>query len=237
MFISEQDRQEIKKQVGSLVKPTEVMLFSQKIGCEYCPDTEQLLKELTEILDNLKLVIYNPLVDVDLANKYGISKEVPAIILRSNKDYNFKFLGIPAGYEFTWLLNSILMVANDQLPISEKTINTVKEIDNMLKSNGAVLELWVFVTPTCPYCPIMTINSTAFSVVSDNIKAINVEVSEFQDYAVKYNIMGVPKTVLKLITKDQRVIEDSIEGALPENKFAEFIKHFVDHQLNLLHKH
>ncbi|MGC8734197.1 MAG: protein disulfide oxidoreductase [bacterium] len=237
MFISKQDRQEIKKQVGNLNKPTEVLLFSQKISCEYCPDTEQLLKELTETLDNLKLVVYNPLVDVDLANKYGINKELPAILLRTEKDYNFKFLGIPAGYEFTWLLNSILMVSNNQLPISDRTVASIKELDNMLKNNQAILELWVFVTPTCPYCPIMTISSTAFSVVSENIKAINVEVSEFQDYAVKYNIMGVPKTVLKLITKDQKVFEDSIEGALPENKFVEFIKHFVDHQLNPLHKH
>ncbi|MGB9637761.1 MAG: protein disulfide oxidoreductase [bacterium] len=237
MFISKQDRQEIKKQVGNLNKPTEVLLFSQKISCEYCPDTEQLLKELTETLDNLKLVVYNPLVDVDLANKYGINKELPAILLRTEKDYNFKFLGIPAGYEFTWLLNSILMVSNNQLPISDRTVASIKEVDNMLKNNQAILELWVFVTPTCPYCPIMTISSTAFSVVSENIKAINVEVSEFQDYAVKYNIMGVPKTVLKLITKDQKVFEDSIEGALPENKFVEFIKHFVDHQLNPLHKH
>lgn len=237
MFINEQDKQEIKKQVGNLLKPTELVLFSQKIGCEYCTDTEQLLKELTETLDNLKLVIYNPLIDVDLANKYGVNKELPAITLRTDKDYNFKFLGIPAGYEFTWLLNSIVMVSNNQLPISQKTVDTLKEVDNMLKNNQAVLELWVFVTPTCPYCPIMTINSTAFSIVSDNIKAVNVEVSEFQDYAIKYNIMGVPKTILKLVTKDNKVFEEDIEGALPENKFVEVIKHFVDHQLNPLHKH
>ncbi len=237
MFISEQDKLEIKKQVGDLLKPTDLILFSQKIGCEYCADTELLLKELTETLNNLKLVIYNPLIDVDLANKYGVNKELPAITLRTDKDYNFKFLGIPAGYEFTWLLNSILMVANNQLPINQKTINTLKEVDNILKSNQAILELWVFVTPTCPYCPIMTINSTAFSIVTDNIKTINVEVSEFQDYAIKYNVMGVPKTILKLITKDNKVFEDDIEGALPENKFAEFIKHFVDHQLNPFHKH
>ncbi len=237
MFINEQDKQEIKKQVGNLLKPTELVLFSQKIGCEYCTDTEQLLKELTETLDNLKLVIYNPLIDVDLANKYGVNKELPAITLRTDKDYNFKFLGIPAGYEFTWLLNSILMVSNNQLPISQKTVDTLKEVDNMLKNNQAVLELWVFVTPTCPYCPIMTINSTAFSIVSDNIKVVNVEVSEFQDYAIKYNIMGVPKTILKLVTKDNKVFEEDIEGALPENKFVEVIKHFVDHQLNPLHKH
>ncbi len=237
MFISDQDKQEIKKQVGELSKLTELVLFSQKIGCEYCTDTEQLLKELSETLDNLKLVVYNPLIDVDLANKYGVNKELPAITLRTDKDYNFKFLGIPAGYEFTWLLNSILMVSNNQLPINQKTINTLKEVDNILKNNQAILELWVFVTPTCPYCPIMTINSTAFSIVTDNIKAINVEVSEFQDYAIKYNVMGVPKTILKLVTKDNKVFEDDIEGALPENKFAEVIKHFVDHQLNPSHKH
>lgn len=237
MFISEQDRQEIRKQVGNLTKPTEVLLFSQKIGCEYCLDTEQLLKELTETLNNLKLVIYNPMIDVDLANKYGVTKEVPAILLKTDKEYNFKFLGIPGGYEFTWLLNSILMVSNNQLPISDKTVDNLKQVDNILKSNQAVLELLVFVTPTCPYCPIMSINSTAFSVVTENIKTINVEVSEFQDYAVKYNIMGVPKTVLRLITSDKKVFEDRIEGALPENKFAEYIKNFVDHNLNPIIKH
>ena len=231
MFITEKDREEIKKQVGDLFKPTEVLLFSQKIGCEYCSETEQLLKELTETLNNLKLTVYNPLIDTEVANKYGISKEVPTILIKTDRDYNFKFLGIPAGYEFTWLLNSILMVSNDRLPLSSNTIDLLKKIDNVLKDKKAVLELWVFVTPTCPYCPIMTITSTAFSIVCDNIKTVNVEVSEFQDYAVKYNIVGVPKTVLKLITFDNQVFETAIEGALSEAKFVEFIKNFVNQQL------
>lgn len=230
MFLTEEDRNEIRNQLGQLKNETELILFSQKIGCEYCTETEQLLKELTETLSNLKLVVYNPVLDETISKKYGVDKELPVIGVKSSTNpntENVKFLGIPAGYEFTWLLSLINMVANDKYPLQPSTVDEIRKIDSLLGLKGAELELMVFVTPTCPYCPIMTINSTSFALLAKNIKALLVEVSEFPHYAQQYSVMGVPKTVLKLKVGD--VIKEAfIEGALPENKFVEKIKEFIE---------
>jgi len=52
-----------------------------------------------------------------VAEKYGIDK-IPAIaILRGGdepKDYGIRFYGIPSGYEFTSLIEDIMMVSSGQ---------------------------------------------------------------------------------------------------------------------------
>lgn len=234
MFLTEEDKIEIKNQLGELKNETELILFSQKIGCQYCTETEGLLKELVETLPNIKLTIYNPVLDEEVSKKYMVSKELPVIIVNSVSNpnsENVKFIGIPAGYEFSWLLSLINMVANERYPLSQISIDNIRKMDDLLSTNSVTLELLVFVTPTCPYCPIMTINSSAIALLSKNVKSILVEVSEFPEYAQKYSIMGVPKTVLRLI-KGENVFESFIDGALPENKFIEKIYQFVESNLS-----
>ncbi|MFN4220042.1 MAG: thioredoxin family protein [bacterium] len=234
MFLTDEHKTEIKKHLGDLKNETELILFSQNIGCQYCKETEILLKELTETLNNIKLTVYNPVLDEEISKKYGITKETPVIAIKSESNpnsQNVKFFGIPAEYEFTWLLSLINMVSNDIYPLQPSTVENIRKIDQILEKNSAVLELIVLVTPSCPYCPIMTINSTAFSLLAKNIKASLVEVVEFPEYAQEYSVMGVPKTVIKLKKKDGTEISDSVEGALPENRFVEKLLNLVEKDL------
>ena len=55
-----------------------------------------------------------------------------------------------------------------------------------------------------------------FAMENDNIKADMIEVNEFPQLAIKYNVMGVPKTV----------INESIEllGMQPEEEFVRQIQ-------------
>lgn len=233
MFLSEEDRIEIKKQLGELKNEMELILFSQKIGCQYCNETEQLLNELSETLDKVKIVVYNPVLDEDISKKYEIGKDLPVIAVRSNSNPNtgnVKFLGIPSGYEFTWLLSLINMVSNDNYPLQKPTLEKIKKIDNLLENKSATLELIVLVTPACPYCPIMTINSSAIALLAKNIKALLIEVAEFPHYAQEYSVMGVPKTVFKL-KKNGQTKESFVEGAMPENKFVDKIYEFIEKNL------
>lgn len=234
MFLTDEHKTEIRRQLGELKNQSELILFAQKIGCQYCNETEILLKELTETLNNIKLTVYNPVLDEEISRKYGVGKELPVITIKSDANpnsENVKFLGIPAEYEFTWLLSLINMVANDKYPLQPTTVENIRNIDQILEKNSAILELIVLVTPSCPYCPIMTINSTAVSLLAKNVKALLVEVAEFPEYAQRYSVMGVPKTVIKLKKKDGTELEDSVEGALPENKFVERLLSFVKRNL------
>ncbi len=234
MFLTEEDKIEIKNQLGELENEIEILLFTSKLNCQYCNETEQLIRELSETLDKVKINVYNPVLDEEISKEYGVGSELPVISARVNDNQinpaNAKFLGIPAGYEFTWILSLINMISNKKYPLQANSISLVKQIDQILESNSATLELMVFVTPTCPYCPIMTINSTAIALLSKNIKALLIEVSEFPHYAQIYSVMGVPKTVFKLY-KNASEKQDFIEGAMPENKFLERLLKFVETNL------
>jgi alkyl hydroperoxide reductase subunit AhpF len=74
----------------------------------------------------------------------------------------------------------------------------------------------VFVTPTCPYCPGAVVLAHRMGYYSPKVKADMIEATEFPHLAMKYNVMGVPRTVINE-TEFQ-------EGAAPENMIIDKIK-------------
>jgi alkyl hydroperoxide reductase subunit F len=52
------------------------------------------------------------------------------------------------------------------------------------------------VTLTCPYCPRMVHVANQFAFANDNIRSDMVESSEFPQLVQKYNVTGVPKTII-----------------------------------------
>lgn len=71
----------------------------------------------------------------------------------------------------------------------------------------------VFVTPTCPYCPKAVRLAHKAAIENDNITADMVEATEFPHLSMRYDVRGVPRTV---------VGENfPIEGAVPEMEFVE----------------
>jgi hypothetical protein len=71
----------------------------------------------------------------------------------------------------------------------------------------------VFTTPTCPHCPRAVTLAHQMAFASPHITAYAVEATEFPDLARRYQVNGVPKTV----------VGENIEilGALPEDAFVE----------------
>ena len=67
----------------------------------------------------------------------------------------------------------------------------------------------VFVTPTCPYCPIAVRASHRFAILNKNIYGDMIEALEFNKLADKYGVFAVPKIV----------INDKVEfeGAMPDS--------------------
>ncbi len=63
-------------------------------------------------------------------------------------------------------------------------------------------------TPTCPYCPQAVILAHQLAMASDQITADMVEISEFPHLAQKYQVQGVPRTVINE--------KWSLDGAAPE---------------------
>jgi glutaredoxin-like protein len=173
--------------------------------CLYCKETRQLLEEVSAFSDKIKLNIYDFEGDKEKVNEYGIDK-IPATIILGEKDYGIRFFGIPSGYEYASLIETIIEVSKGKTTLSQKTKDALKGIDKDI-------HIQVFVTPTCPYCSMAVRLGHQFAFASPFIKSEMVESTEFPHLVQKYNVFGVPKTVI-----NETIF---IEGAVPEEAFLE----------------
>jgi glutaredoxin-like protein len=212
-MLSEQDKKEIQERLKQMVEPVKLKLFTQKIAgiCQYCAETEQLLREVTDLSDLLSLDIYNFVTDQTEVEQYGIDK-IPAIVIEGKEDFGMRFYGIPTGYEFATFLEAILKVSGQKSDLSQSTIQKLGQIDKSV-------HIQVFVTPTCPYCQSAALTAYQLAMESGNVRSDVVEVTEFPHLAQKYGVMGVPKIVINEA--------HSFEGALPENLFVEQVFNVV----------
>lgn len=132
-----------------------------------------------------------------------------AVLGGKGEDYGIRFFGIPAGYEFASLLESLEMVARGDSGLDAAT-------REKLKALPSPVSLQVFVTPTCPYCPRAVLTAFRFAVESEKVHASMVEASEFPHLANKYQVSGVPHTVIG--DSSQAMV-----GAYPEAAAADML--------------
>lgn len=166
-----------------------------------------LVQELGALSDKVCVEVYDFVKDAPIAEKYGVDK-VPAIAVVGEKDYGLRFYGFPYGYEFQTLINDLIAVSRGSTDLSE-------EIKKRLGEVKRPVHIQVFVTLTCPHCPVAASAAHKFAVESEFISADVIDSSEFPHLAMKYNVVGVPKVVL-----NEKV---EFVGAFQEDLFLEHI--------------
>jgi len=139
-IIPENDREIIKKELADLSGKVKLINFTQEIECQFCRETKTLLTEISELSDKIALEIYNFITDSEMTNKYKIDK-IPATVIMGEDDKGIRFYGIPSGYEFVTLLDTIKMVTAGQSGLGDKS----REFLAQLKKP---VHLQVFITPT-----------------------------------------------------------------------------------------
>ncbi len=182
-----------------------IMLFidSDSKKCETCKYANELMSELAALDGRLKLTTYDMGEKPKEAKFLGIDK-APAIVLGGKKIYNLYYFGIPSDHEFTSLLEDITDVSKNRTRLQESTKEKLKGIEKNVN-------IKVFVTPTCPYCPMAVRIAHQFAMENSKVTAQMIDAMEFQELAQKFNVMGVPKIVINDST--------SFEGAVPEGVF------------------
>ncbi len=207
-MIPEEQKENVKKELQEkLEKPVKIVMFTQELECRFCSETKQVINELATLSDKITVEVHDFLADAEKAKALGVDK-VPAIVVLGEKDYGIKIYGLPYGYEFQTLLEAVIMASRGKTDISEPVKAKVKAI-------SVPVHIQVLVTLTCPYCPMTGSLAHKFAVENDLIKADVVDVGEFPQLAIKYGVMGVPKTV----------INEKIEfvGVVPEDMFLEHV--------------
>ncbi|MDY1591682.1 MAG: thioredoxin family protein [Methanofastidiosum sp.] len=187
--ISESDKTEIKKILSNnLNEKVDILLFTSQSRCSSCSKTETLIKELDGLSEKITLKTYDIEKNKDMATKYNIEL-VPAIVVIGKEDYGIKHYGFPSGKEFNPLIEAII-------DSSRSRPNIPEEIEKKISSINNPVEVKIFVTPTCPYCPDMVRVANYYALVSDEISTVIIMSNEFEEYSKKYKIAAVPTTII-----------------------------------------
>ena len=185
-------------------EPTvKIVFFEQSIGCDTCAPTKRALEQIAAENPDVALQVLNLVLDKEKAAEYGVDR-VPAIIVSAAGGDRIRYYGAPLGNELPTLLQAISMAATRTTELSEQSRAQVKAI-------SLPITLKVFFTPTCVYCPRMISLANQAAIESPFVSTIAIDATEFPDLVRRYNVNGVPKTVIN----DTR----EIMGAAPEEDF------------------
>lgn len=206
-LLKPKDREVLTRDFADLSQPVKLVVFGKAQGCEYCEPTAQIARELSELSDKISVETHDVDADQALADAYGVDKVPALIIMRGGeipKDYGIRYYGIPAGYEFMSVVQDIFLISRGDSGLSAQARDWAHQLTKPI-------HLQVFVTPTCPYCPSAVVLAHQFAMESDLIRADMIEASEFPELSMKYDVMGVPRTVITVVNEDTH-----LEGAAPE---------------------
>ncbi len=210
-LLNDEILQNVKDMLSDLPHEVQLTVFTDDQNCEYCTEIVQLVNEVAATSEKVAVEQFEIHEDADQAEAMNIPR-APAIAITGERDYGLRFFGIPSGYEFSTLLHGIQRA-------SDGTSELDSEVKEYLASLSKPVELQVFVTPTCPYCPRAAVLAMDMAVESELVNADVIESAEFPDLANKYNVMGVPLSVIN--------DEERIEGAAPPNMVVDAIRKAV----------
>jgi len=199
---------QVRQALAAMTDPVKVVLFTQGEGgaleCDYCTEARQIIEEVAALSDQITVEVRDFVTDAALAKRYHIDK-IPALAIMADgptpKDYGIRLYGVPSGYEFSTLIEDLLMVSRRETGLSANTLDELKRLTHPV-------HIQVYVTPTCPYCPRAVVLAHRLAVASDLITADMVEANEFPHLSNKYQVYGVPRTVIEDVIH--------VEGAVPE---------------------
>jgi glutaredoxin-like protein len=214
-LLNEEIRTQVSEVFSELEEPIHVLFFGKDEECDYCSDTQQLLEEVTNLSDKIELSIFNLEADEAVAKQYKIDKAPGFVIAGKNGDqildYGIRYAGIPSGHEFSSLINSFLLVSGRDSKLGE-------DIRKMLKDLGEPVNMYVFVTPTCPYCPQAVILAHQMALEIPMVESEMIEATEFPELSMRFNVSGVPQTTINEGA-------GTVVGAVPEgNLMAEILR-------------
>lgn len=139
-ILTEDVRNKAQKEFEELPGKVKLVVFTQEFECDNCRENTSLAREVAALSDQLDIEVNDFVLDKEAVERYGVDK-IPAIAVEGEKDYGVRFYGVPAGYEFTALIEAIKAVSAGESGLAERTKETLGELKEPL-------HIQVFVTPT-----------------------------------------------------------------------------------------
>lgn len=214
-LMDEKTKQQVRERLAeTLESPVELKLYRRPdtgrlilpggVGCQTCDVTEELARTLVEMApDKLRLSV------VDVSEQPGEAAAVPALsVARQGEESRITFQGLPSGYEFSTVLDAIERASGTGDELAPEVAEQLAKLDRDV-------EVMVFVTPTCPYCPGAASMANRMALASSKVRSVVVEANEYPALSERFQVQGVPRTVVNR--------SGAFVGALPEAAFVESV--------------
>ncbi|MBI5103318.1 MAG: thioredoxin-disulfide reductase [Nitrospirae bacterium] len=203
-FISEDSKKHLKKELALLTDPvTIIAVLSDEQNKPFNEFSRKLLTELAALSEKIRPVFEKP--GSVVAGQYGVTR-TPTLLVQPER-YHIRYTGAPAGEEAQTFLLALIMASSGQSVLSEASKKRLSE----LHENRNIK---VFVSPTCPYCPLQVLLAVSAAIAnSSRVSAEIIEIYENKDLAEEYNSFTVPQVFV-----DDRIVG---RGLQPEEVFIE----------------
>jgi alkyl hydroperoxide reductase subunit AhpF len=140
-MLTERDRAAVRKEFERIAGPVRLVVFSQELAAaDLCRQNEMLVREVAELDDRIAVEALNLAIDRARAEAYGVD-QVPAIVVEGSRDYGIRFYGVPLGYEFSNLIDAIIVASTGAPALAEETLASLRAL-------AADVDIKVFSTPT-----------------------------------------------------------------------------------------
>ncbi len=140
-ILSAQNVSQIRDLFLELRDPVKLVVFSQSLAAaDLCAQNEALAREVAEISDTISVEVLNLAIDRERAEDYGVT-QVPAIVVEGARDYGLRFYGVPTGYEFSNLIDAIVIASTGEPTLSDATRTALAGLEDDV-------DIKVFSTPT-----------------------------------------------------------------------------------------
>jgi glutaredoxin-like protein len=214
-FLDEPTREQIRTLLSELTHPLELIVYTGgnlvvpgRDPTGHQRETLALLREIAE-LGSIE-VIERPLAGDAEAAAAGILHTPTTVFRRRGEERsNLRFVGLPSGYEFTTLLETLRMLGSDAA--DEIAIDELDEI-------AEPVMLQNFVTPTCPHCPRSVLTTFKLALANPLLIAEGIEASEFPILSQQNRIQSVPDTIVSGHSQTR------VLGAQPEPVFLAAVR-------------
>ena len=179
--------------------------------CQYCKPTRQMLEELAALTDKISLRQHIFEEDEEAVAQYQVER-IPAIVLHVGDRRWLKYYGSPGGHEFVPLVETIVDISRGTNHLSDKTRKRLRKLKKDVR-------IQVFVTPACPHCPQMARLAYQVALESPHISAEVIEANEFPELSQRYQVRGVPTTII-----DEKM---SFAGSVPDDLLVDTIERVI----------
>ena len=123
-LLREKDREFVLETTAGMTQEVALILFTAEKDCEYCGLTEGFLRDVVSLSPLLSLEVLSLERDGARAAELGIDK-APGIAVIGKADFGLRYFGLPTGYEFTTLVETLRKAADGVSGLRAETVGAL----------------------------------------------------------------------------------------------------------------